>query len=75
MRTAFGPEHGCFGPATAYRKLVEADAKVKIESVDRYSESELAHAPQFFVAGQPAAGCLGVGAGVLLLGLVMVLSS
>jgi hypothetical protein len=58
-----------------YRKLVEADAKVKIESVDRYSESELAHAPQFFVAGQPAAGCLGVGAGVLLLALVMVLSS
>ena len=49
-----------------YRKLVEADAKVKVESVERYSESELARAPQFFVAGKPAAGCLGVGAGVLL---------
>jgi len=49
-----------------YRKLIEADAKVKIESVERYSESELAHAPQFFFASQPAAGCLGVGAGVLL---------
>jgi len=47
-----------------YRKLVEADAKVKIESVERYSESELAHAPQQYVASQPAAGCLG--AGVLL---------
>ncbi|MDA0204392.1 MAG: ribosomal protein L7/L12 [Acidobacteria bacterium] len=50
-----------------YRKLVEAGAKVTIESVDRYSESELAHAPQSFVASQPAAGCLGVGVGVLLL--------
>lgn len=48
-----------------YRKLVEADAKVKIESVERYTESELAHAPQFFFANEPAAGCLGVGAGVL----------
>jgi hypothetical protein len=54
---------------TLYRKLVEADAKVKIESVNRYSESELAHAPQFFFASQPAAGCLGVGAGVVLLAL------
>lgn len=50
-----------------YRKLVEADAKATIESVERYSESQLAHAPQFFFASQPAAGCLGVGAGVLLI--------
>jgi Ribosomal protein L7/L12 C-terminal domain len=49
-----------------YRKLVEADAKVKVESVERYSESELARAPQFFFASKPAAGCLGVGTGVLL---------
>ena len=58
-----------------YRKLVEADAKVTIESVERYSDSELAHAPQFFFASQPAAGCLGVGAGALLLALVVALSS
>ena len=58
-----------------YRKLVEADAKATIESVDRYSDSELAHAPQQYVAGQPAAGCLGVGAGVLLPALVVALSS
>lgn len=51
---------------TLYRKLVEAGAKATVESVDRYSESQLAHAPQFFVAGQPAAGCLGIGAGVLI---------
>lgn len=50
-----------------YRKLVEADAKATIESVERYSESQLAHAPQFFFAGQPAAGCLGIGAGVVLI--------
>jgi Ribosomal protein L7/L12 C-terminal domain len=50
-----------------YRKLIEAGAKVTVESVDRYSESDLAHAPQFFFASQPAAGCLGVGAGVLLI--------
>jgi hypothetical protein len=50
-----------------YRKLIEAGAKVKIDSVERYSESELAHAPQSFVASQPAAGCLGVGVGVLML--------
>lgn len=50
-----------------YRKLVEADAKATIESVERYSESQLAHAPQFFFASQPAAGCLGIGAGVLVL--------
>ena len=50
-----------------YRKLVEAHAKVTIETVDRYSESELAHAPQQYVAGTPAAGCLGIGAGVLML--------
>lgn len=57
-----------------YRKLVEADAKAAIESVERYSGSQLAHAPQFFVAGQPAAGCLGIGAGVLLILLTMFLS-
>ncbi len=50
-----------------YRKLVEADAKVKIESVEHYSESELSHAPKSFFARKPAAGCLGVGAVVLLL--------
>ena len=58
-----------------YRKLVEAEAKAAIESVERYSESELAHAPQFFVAGKAAAGCLGVGAGVLLPALGVALSS
>ena len=57
-----------------HRKFVEADAKVTIESVERYSESELAHAPQTFVASQPAAGCLGVGAGVLMLLLAVLLS-
>lgn len=56
-----------------YRKLVEADAKVAIESVERYSESELARAPQQYVASQPAAGCLGVGAGVLMLLLAVLL--
>ena len=55
-----------------YRKLVEAGAKVKIESVERYSESELAHAPQSFVASQPAAGCLGVGAGAVMLFVLLV---
>ena len=51
---------------TLYRKLIEAGAKAAVQSVDRYSESELAHAPQFFVASQPAAGCFGIGAGVLI---------
>jgi hypothetical protein len=50
-----------------YRKLIEAGAKVKLETVERYSESELAHAPQCFFASKPAAGCLGVGVGVLML--------
>ena len=54
-----------------YRKLVEAGAKATIESVDRYSESQLAHVPQQYVAGQPAAGCLGVGAGALCVFLIL----
>jgi tetrahydromethanopterin S-methyltransferase subunit F len=57
-----------------YRKLVEADAKATIESIDRYSESELAHTPQQYVAGQPAAGCLGIGAGVLAVLLLLLLA-
>lgn len=50
-----------------YRHLVEAGAKATVESVDRYEDSQLAGVPRTFVLREPAAGCMGIGAGVMML--------
>lgn len=50
-----------------YRQLIEAGARASVDSAERFSESELAGIPRRFELRAPATGCLGVGAGVLLL--------
>lgn len=50
-----------------YRHLIEAGAKVAVESLDRYDDSQLVGVPRNFVLREPAGGCLGVGAGILML--------
>ncbi len=48
-----------------YRLLIEAGAKVKIDSADRYSGSDLEGVPTKFVEREPPVGCLTVGAGLI----------
>ena len=50
-----------------YRQLIEEGARATVDSAERFSESELAAIPKRFEILAPATGCLGVGAGVLLL--------
>jgi hypothetical protein len=58
-----------------YRHLVEAGARASVETVDRYDEAQLRGVPRNFVLREPAGGCLGIGAGVLMLLALLVLVS
>jgi hypothetical protein len=50
-----------------YRQLIEAGASASVDLAERFSESDLAGIARRFELRAPATGCLGVGAGVLLL--------
>jgi hypothetical protein len=54
-----------------YRHLIEAGARATVDSAERFSESELAGIPRRFELRAPATGCLGVGAGILLLAVLL----